>query len=186
MFRSGLFTSFFTLLRYGGGQGASFGADPFFVFAPGEIIVNFAEPMQLTAEGWRNLQAELAELETKRSAFPIGGFEYSEEGDHLDPDREALTRRIDELRNLLSFSVPVDDKDRIPGVVGVGSQVTVRWEMDGDETYTIVGSAEIDRKLGHISYESPIGQLLLGKRAGDALTLVIPDDVLKLQIIEVA
>lgn len=147
--------------------------------------MNFAEPKQLTAEGWRTLQTELAELEAKRGAFPIGGFEYSEEGDHLSPDHEALNRRIDELRNLLAFSVPVDDDDRVPGIVGVGSKVTVRWELDGDETYTIVGSAEIDRKLGHISYESPIGQLLIGKRAGEQLSLVIPDDILKLQIIEV-
>ena len=81
--------------------------------------------------------------------------------------------------------MPVDDADRKPGVVGIGSRVTVAWENDGKEAYTIVGPAEIDRKLGHISYESPIGQLLVGRSAGEHLTLIVPDNELKLQIIEV-
>ena len=147
--------------------------------------MSFAQPMQLTAEGWRNLQAELSDLEAKSQALPLESVEFSDDGDHIDLDREALARRIDELRNLLAFAVPVDDADRKPGVVGIGSRVTVAWENDGEDVYVIVGPAEIDRKLGHISYESPIGQLLVGRSAGERLTLVVPDNVLNLQIIEV-
>lgn len=147
--------------------------------------MSFAQPMQLTAEGWRNLQEELSTLEAKSLALPLESVEFSDDGDHIDLDREALSRRIDELRNLLTFAVPVDDTARKPDVVGIGSRVTVAWENDGEEAYTIVGPAEIDRKLGHISYESPIGRLLVGRGAGEQLTLVVPDNVLNLRIIEV-
>ena len=90
--------------------------------------MSFAQPMQLTAEGWRNLQVELSELEAKSQALPLESVEFSDDGDHIDLDREALSRRIDELRNLLAFAVPVDDADRKPGVVGIGSRVTVAWD----------------------------------------------------------
>jgi transcription elongation GreA/GreB family factor len=43
----------------------------------------------------------------------------------------------------------------------------VRWEEDGEETYTIVEPAEVDSSAGRISYESPVGQVLVDRRAGD-------------------
>jgi len=37
--------------------------------------------MQLTAEGWRNLQEELSDLEAKSQALPLESMEFSEDGD---------------------------------------------------------------------------------------------------------
>jgi transcription elongation GreA/GreB family factor len=78
---------------------------------------------------------------------------------------------------VLARAQPIDDVARIPGVVGLGSRVTVRWEEDGEETYTIVEPDEVDSSAGRISYESPVGQALIDCRVGDRVaveTLVGP------------
>jgi transcription elongation factor GreA len=47
----------------------------------------------------------------------------------------------------------------------------VRWEEDGEETYLIVEPAEVDVSAGRISYESPVGQALMDRRAGDRVAV---------------
>ena len=81
-------------------------------------------------------------------------------------------RRIDELEAMLRNSVVIDDAQTRAGVVGLGSRVTV--DFDGDEeTYTIVGAIEAKPTAGMISNESPIGQALIGKRAGQTAQVVV-------------
>ena len=59
-------------------------------------------------------------------------------------------------------------------VAGLGSTVTVRWD-DGDEaTYTIVGSLAVDPSTHRISYESPVGRALLGRRAAEWVEVATP------------
>ncbi|MCC7025248.1 MAG: GreA/GreB family elongation factor, partial [Thermomicrobiales bacterium] len=60
---------------------------------------------------------------------------------------------------------------RVPGVVSLGSRVTVDWELDGEETYTIVDPAEIAPSEGRISDESPVGRALIGRRVGDRVAV---------------
>ena len=46
---------------------------------------------------------------------------------------------------------------------------------DGEEyTYEIVGTTEADVELGRISNESPIGNALLGKKAGESTLVKAP------------
>ena len=47
----------------------------------------------------------------------------------------------------------------------------MRWEEDGEETYTIVDPAEVDLDAGRISHESPVGEALLDHRAGDRVAV---------------
>jgi transcription elongation factor GreA len=49
--------------------------------------------------------------------------------------------------------------------------------LDGDgieETYTIVGPAEVNARQRKISNESPIGAALMGKRVGDQVRVQTP------------
>ena len=45
-------------------------------------------------------------------------------------------------------------------------------------TYEIVGTTEADVESGRISNESPIGNALLGRKAGDTVNVVAPAGVL--------
>ncbi len=64
---------------------------------------------------------------------------------------------------------------RPPAVASIGSDVTIRY-VPGDETenYKLVGSAEADAIAGRLSIESPFGRALLGKKAGEKVTVQTP------------
>jgi len=68
-----------------------------------------------------------------------------------------------------------------------GATVTVEDEDGETSTFQIVGSDELtdasDRQ--RISYEAPIGRALLGKEAGDAVTVKRPAGEVELTVIKV-
>ena len=49
-------------------------------------------------------------------------------------------------------------------------------------TYTIASPHEANLREGKISIQSPIGQALLGKKAGDIVEVRVPAGILKLRI----
>ena len=57
--------------------------------------------------------------------------------------------------------------------VGIGSKVVIKGD-EGEETFTIVGSAEASPREGRISNESPVGQALMNKKKGDKVTVQTP------------
>ena len=69
----------------------------------------------------------------------------------------------------------------------MGSLVKV-YDKEFDETveYSIVGSNEVDPFQNKISDMSPIGKALVGKRAGDEVTVELPTGSIRLQILEVS
>ena len=56
-------------------------------------------------------------------------------------------------------------------IVAFGSTVTYSREDGRVQKYRIVGEDEADPKAGSISYVSPVARLLMGKAAGDLVTL---------------
>jgi transcription elongation factor GreA len=89
-------------------------------------------------------------------------------------DEAIIDARIAARQAMLAQASVVEHHGR-PGVVGLGSVVTV------DETsnaagarYRLVGSHEA-RAPGDVSIGSPVGQALLGRRAGDTVAVPLPD-----------
>ena len=70
------------------------------------------------------------------------------------------------------------------GFVGIGCKVTIEND-NGLQTYFIVGKEEADPKLGKISNESPLGKLLIGKRAGETVQLQTPSEKTIYKIIKI-
>ena len=58
-------------------------------------------------------------------------------------------------------------------------------EDDYVETYEIVGSQEANPRAGRISDDSPLGQGLIGHRAGETVTVLAPAGELKFEILSV-
>ena len=49
--------------------------------------------------------------------------------------------------------------------------------LDDDEKkvrYQIVGQTEADAKVGRISYNSPLGRALIGRKVGDEIEVTVP------------
>lgn len=51
--------------------------------------------------------------------------------------------------------------------------------------YRVVGAGEAEPAAGSISYTSPVGSALLGKRVGDVVEVMIPSGLLRLRILEI-
>lgn len=91
--------------------------------------------------------------------------------------------RIKFLQNVLKFSRVID-----PTTLS-GDRVTLLCKVEltnldtgAKMTYTIVSPHETDLKAGKISLKSPFGQALLGKKAGDSVTVQAPAATFHLRI----
>ena len=152
--------------------------------------MNTAPAVQLTVDGWRQLHVELRSLQERRHVV-LGetrrdGAPLEDSGGDPHGDLALLERRIVELQGVLARAVPVDAADRVPGTVGVGSRVTVRWEGDDEEeSYTIVGSPEAAPDAGRISYESPVGRALVGCRPGERVEAATLEGQARLEVVAV-
>jgi len=58
-------------------------------------------------------------------------------------------------------------------------------ESGEEKTFTVVGNAESDAGKGLVSYESPIGRSLIGKRVGDVVKTRLPNGVREFEILEI-
>ena len=138
------------------------------------------KPVYLTAEGLAKLQAELHHLitvERPRVASRIhdakldGDITENAEYEDAKQEQSFLEGRIGTLEGQLKNAEVIgkSNGDR----VGIGSKVVIRGG-DGQETFTIVGSAEAAPREGRISNESPVGAALMGHKKGDKVTVQAP------------
>jgi transcription elongation factor GreA len=136
----------------------------------------------LTPEGAKKIRQELEELKgpqreelAKRLRHAVQQGDLSENADYImaKEDQAFLEGRIMELEILLRDAVVVE-KNAQSEVVEIGSLVTVVENGYQPETFHLVGKKEINPSEGKISYESPIGKALIGKRIGETATAETP------------
>ena len=83
-----------------------------------------------------------------------------------------LMRRKAELEVMLAQARGTSFENPDTTQVSIGTVVTVREVATGKhETYTILGAWDGDPERSIISYQTAIGQVLLGRRIGDVVTL---------------
>ena len=122
--------------------------------------------VMLTDDGVQQLTHDLLAFQERRTTLTEAVATSPDDAGELHSELVLIDRRIAEIQSVLARAQPIDHVDRVPGVVSLGSRVTVRWDEYGDETYTIVDPAEVASRAGRISYESPVGQALMDRRAG--------------------
>ncbi|MEA4910745.1 Transcription elongation factor GreA [bioreactor metagenome] len=137
----------------------------------------------LTIEKKKELELELNNLKTVRRKEIADAIEWSKSlGDLAEnaeysqarEDQARCEARIGELETILQNAIITNSNESRNGV-SVGSVVVVN-NMESEEinTFTIVGSEEVDLDSGKISNESPLGSALLGKNEGDTVTFMAP------------
>ena len=139
-----------------------------------------AKEYKLTLERLKELQDELTYLKTVREK------EVAELYDEAKTEQGKLYSRIAEVEEILGNCVVIEDSDDGGEYVRIGSTVTVLdKEFDETEVYKIVGSQEADPMNGVISEDSPFGKALLGKNAGDEVTVDAPAGPVEYKILKV-
>lgn len=149
----------------------------------------------LTEDGLKQLQEEVNHLSTVkreevaeriRAAREFGDITENSEYDDAKNEQALLEHRIALLQEKLRRARVVKDSEIDTEKVCIGSTVTLR-NKDTAETriYTLVGSAEADLAKARLSNESPVGQAIIGKRAGDVVTVPVPVGALHYEILTI-
>ena len=143
-----------------------------------------AKEYKLSAERLEELKKELTYLKTVREkevadlikeARSFGDLSENSEYDEAKNEQGKLYSRIAEVENILANYVVIEENADNTDVVGMGSRITVKDVVTGDEeTYQVVGSQEADPMNGRISEESPFGRALLGRAGGDIAVVEAP------------
>ena len=122
--------------------------------------------------------------ELKR-ASEVGGTVDNAEYDEAKRDQATIEGRIYDLEVTLNNAEVIPDHDTPSETVTVGSLVVLRNAAGKTMEYTIVGSMEADPAHGRISNESPVGQALLGKRAGEDAVVHAPGGDQTVAVVEI-
>ena len=147
-----------------------------------------------TQQGYQELVDELHYLKHEKRekikndiavARSFGDLSENSEYDEARNEQAKNEARIKELEELLENAVIIDETNIDTSVVSLGSTVKVSGVM-GEVIYDLVGSNESNPMEGKISDQSPIGAALIGKRAGDSVTVETPSGSLILQILDVS
>jgi transcription elongation factor GreA len=152
-----------------------------------------AETQHLSRAAFERLQEEHADLTTRgrveiarkiEAARELG--DLSENGDYHAAKEEQgkMEGRIRHLEALLQNAEIVDSTGT--DTVMAGSIVEIRYEDDPTTERYLIGS--IEEK--HADYESvspgsPLGQALMGAKAGDIVDFQAPARVLKVEIVSI-
>lgn len=145
---------------------------------------------QITAEGKKELEAELVELKSRRGevadkiseARDFGDLSENAEYDAAREEQGLLETRIAEIEDILNNADII--KTGKKGAIGLGSRVELKTGAK-KVTYTVVGPVEADPLEGKISNESPIGMALYGKNVNDKITISTPKGDISYTIVSV-
>jgi len=151
----------------------------------------------LSQEKFEDLTRELDELRTTRRKEIAEQLEYARGLGDLSENAEyqearemqaAIEDRIGKLEHILKNAKIVKEGKK-SGTVAMGSSATVQpIASKGSEdkrTYIIVGAEETDMFAGKISYHSPLGSALMGKKKGDEFSFHTPRGTQRFKILKV-
>ena len=137
----------------------------------------------MLAEGHARLLDELQRCkQVERPAIVEAIEEARAHGDlsenaeyHAAKERQSHNEaQIAELEDRLARAQVIDPTTLSGDKVVFGATVKLLDEDDHPVRYQIVGETEADAKAGRISYSSPVGRALIGRRIGDDVEVVTP------------
>jgi len=138
--------------------------------------------MPMLAEGYEKLTAELKALREERPKIVEAIEEARAHGDlsenaeyHSAKERQGqVEASIGDLEDRVSRAQIIDPTTLSGDRIVFGATVTLLDDSDKPIRYQIVGQTEADAKVGRISYNSPLGRALIGRRVGDEIEVTVP------------
>jgi transcription elongation factor GreA len=145
----------------------------------------------VTVAGADQLEKELEQLQKKRgevagnirTAKSYGDLSENFEYHEAKREQGFVEGRIDQLKRILPSLEVVHPEEVSTDKVGFGTMVRVR-EVGGDEwEFCLVGPLEADPMEDRISYESPLGAALMGRKVGDVVDAEVPAGTVRYEIV---
>lgn len=140
------------------------------------------EKVPMLAEGYEKLTADLKALRAERPKIVDAIEEARAHGDlsenaeyHAAKERQGqVEAQIAELEDKVTRAQIIDPATLSGDRIVFGATVTLLDEDDKPIRYQIVGQTEADASKGRISYNSPIGKALIGKKVEEEIEVTVP------------
>lgn len=138
----------------------------------------------MTAAGLDELRRELELLRERtqhhvaqrlRDARPYGEGSNNDEYHAVREEQMVLDARVAALEDTIDRAVLIDAKPRARGAVAIGANVTIEDLGTGTRSRHLLQGAHHTVAPGVISAASPMGQALMGARAGAVVTFDLPN-----------
>ena len=140
------------------------------------------EKMPMLAEGYERLTAEIKALREERPLIVDAIEEARAHGDlsenaeyHAAKERQGqVEATIGDLEDKMSRAQIIDPTMLSGDRIIFGATVTLFDDDDKPVKYQIIGPYEADAKAGRISYKSPLGKALIGRKVKDEIEVTVP------------
>ena len=140
------------------------------------------DKMPMLAEGQKMLIADLSRLKAERPEIIDSIEEARAHGDlsenaeyHAAKERQGqVEAMIGDIESKLSRAMVIDPAALSGDKIVFGATVTLLDEDEKPIKYQIVGETEADAKSGRISYNSPLGRALIGRKVDDDVEVTVP------------
>ncbi|MEA1082755.1 MAG: transcription elongation factor GreA [Sphingomonas sp.] len=140
------------------------------------------EKMPMLQEGYDTLVADLKRLKAERPLIVDAIEEARAHGDlsenaeyHAAKEQQGQNEAtISDIEDKLSRAQIIDPLELSGDKVVFGATVTLLDDDDKPVKYQIVGQTEANAKTGRISYNSPLGRALIGRRVDDEVEVSVP------------
>jgi transcription elongation factor GreA len=140
------------------------------------------EKLPMLAEGYERITAELKALREERPRIVEAIEEARAHGDlsenaeyHAAKERQGqVEASIGDLEDRVSRAQIIDPATLSGDRIVFGATVTLLDDDEKPVRYQIVGPYEADAKIGRISYNSPLGKALIGRRAEEEIEVTVP------------
>lgn len=153
------------------------------------------EEKYLTLEGYQALLSELEELEkikrkevSRRIREAVEFGDLSENSEYTDAKEEQafIEGRIAEIKSAISGVKIIEGATEREDEVVLGREVYLEKIETGEKCcFRIVGSEEADPSRGKISFKSPVGEALLGKKVGEVVLVHTPAGKVRYRVLAV-
>ena len=140
------------------------------------------EKMPMLQEGYDKLTADLKRLKAERPIIVDAIEEARAHGDlaenaeyHAAKERQGqIEASIADIEDRLSRAQVIDPRDLSGDKIVFGATVTLLDDDEKPVRYQIVGQTEANAKVGKISYNSPLGRALIGRKLDDEVEVTVP------------
>jgi len=152
------------------------------IWNEGPGVMATVEKMPMLQEGYEKLTADLRRLKDERPHIVDAIEEARAHGDlsenaeyHAAKERQGqIEASIADIEDKLSRAQIIDPTELSGDKVVFGATVTLLDDDEKPVKYQIVGQTEADAKSGRISYNSPLGRALIGRKVDDEVEVSVP------------
>ncbi|MBW6409370.1 GreA/GreB family elongation factor [Clostridium weizhouense] len=94
--------------------------------------------------------------------------------------------RIQYLLTMISTATVIDDNNIDTSTLGINSKAKIRFvEDEFEDIITLVTTMDLDPENMKISIESDLGKALAGKKQGDIVEVIAPEEKYTVEILEI-